>query len=357
MTLGDEWKTTFKIKFGLYEWLVMPSGLTNAPSTFMRMINEVLCSFISKFVVVYFDDILIYSKSLDEHIEHLRAVFGALHEARLFANLEKCTFCTDRVAFLGYVVTPQGIEVDEVKIEATKSWPIPATLTQLRSFLGFAGFYQHFMRDFSIIAAPLNDLTKKGVSFYWGVAQEHSFNTLIDKLTHALLLQPPDFGKTFEVECDASGIGIGGVLLQEGKPIAFFIQKLRRPSLNYSMYDKALYALVHVLETWQHYLWPKEFVTHSDHESLKHIRGQAKLNKRHAKWVKFIETLPCIIKHKKGRENVIADALSRRYTMLSQLDHNFFGLESIKELYAMDIDFKNAYENCREGRTWNKYEL
>jgi hypothetical protein len=115
--------------------------------------------------------------------------------------------------------------------------------------------------------------------------------------------------------------------------------------------------LVHVLETWQHYLWPKEFVTHSDHESLKHIRGQAKLNKRHAKWVKFIETLPCIIKHKKGRENVIADALSRRYTMLSQLDHNFFGLESIKELYAMDIDFKNAYENCREGRTWNKYEL
>jgi hypothetical protein len=211
----------------------MPFGLTNAPSTFMRLMNEVLHLFIGKFVMVYFDDILIYSKSLDEHIDHLRAVFGALCEARLFANLEKFTFCTDRVAFLGYVVTPPGIEVDEVKIEAIKSWPIPATLTQLRSFLSLAGFYRRFMRDFSTVAAPLNDLTKKGVPFYLGATQEHSFNTLIDKLTHAPLLQLPNFGKTFELECDASGIGIGGVLLQEGKPIAYFSEKLSGPSLNH----------------------------------------------------------------------------------------------------------------------------
>jgi hypothetical protein len=144
----------------------MPFGLTNAPSTFMRLMNEVHRSFIGKFVVVYFDDILICSKSLDEHIEHLRVVFSALREVRLFANLEKCIFYTDRVAFLVYIVTPHGIEVDEAKIEAIKSWPIPTTFTQLRSFVGLAGFCRSFMRYFSTIATPLNDLMKKNVPFY-----------------------------------------------------------------------------------------------------------------------------------------------------------------------------------------------
>ena len=342
MKLGDEWKTAFKTKFGLYEWLVMPFGLTNAPSTFMRLMNEVLRAFIGRFVVVYFDDILIYSRSLEEHLEHLRAVFIALRDARLFGNLGKCTFCTDRVSLLGYVVTPQGIEVDKAKIEAIESWPQPKTVTQVRSFLGLAGFYRRFVRDFSTIAAPLNELTKKDVPFLWGTTQEEAFTVLKDKLTHAPLLQLPDFNKTFELECDASGIGLGGVLLQDGKPVAYFSEKLSGPSLNYSTYDKELYALVRTLETWQHYLWPKEFVIHSDHESSKHIKSQAKLNRRHAKWVEFIETFPYVIKHKKGKENVIADALSRRYTMLSQLDFKIFGLETIKDQYVHDADFKRC---------------
>jgi hypothetical protein len=212
MKLDDEWKICFKTKFGLYEWLVMPFSLTNAPSTFMRLMNEVIHSFIGKFMVVYFDDILIYNKSLDEHIEYLRAVFCALHDVRLFANLEKCIFCTDQVAFLGYVATPQGIEVDEAKIEAIKSWLILATLTQLQSFLGLAGFYRRFMRYFSTIAAPLNDLMKKDVLFHWGAAQDQAFHTVIDKLTYAPLLQLLNFGKTFELECNATGISVGDVL-------------------------------------------------------------------------------------------------------------------------------------------------
>src|SRR6266540_4274412 len=244
MALGDEWKTAFKTKFGLYEWLVMPFGLTNAPSTFMRLMHEVLRSFIDKFVVVYFDDILIYSKSRDEHLEHLRAVFNVLREARLFGNLDKCTFCIDRVSFLGYVVTLQGIEVDQAKVEAIHSWPVPTTVTQVRSFLGLAGSYRRFVKAFSTVAAPLHELTKKGVPFVWGKAQENAFNILKDKLTHAPLLQLPDFNKTFEREYDASGIGLGGVLLQDGKPVAYFSEKLSGSSMNYSTYDKELYALV-----------------------------------------------------------------------------------------------------------------
>jgi len=151
MKLGDEWKTAFKTKFSLNEWLVMPFGLTNAPSTFMRLINEVLHPFIVKFVVAYFDDILIYSKSLTKQLNHLRAVFDDLWAARLFGNLEKCTFCTERVSFLGYVVTSQGIEVDDTKVQAIRSWPTPIMVTQVRSFHGLVRFYRRFVKDFSTL--------------------------------------------------------------------------------------------------------------------------------------------------------------------------------------------------------------
>jgi hypothetical protein len=174
---------------------------------------------------------------------------------------------------------------------------------------------------------------------------------LKDKLTHAPLLQLPNFNKTFELECDASGIGLGGVLLQERKPVAYFSEKLSVLVLNYSTYDKELYTLVRCLETWHHYLWPKEFVIHSDHESLKYIHSQGKLNHRHAKWVEFIESFSYDIKHKKGKENVIADALSRRYALLTQLDYKIFGLEIIKDQYVHDADFKGVLLHCKDGKT------
>jgi hypothetical protein len=240
MKFGDEWKTSFKTKFGLYEWLVMPFGSTNAPNTFMRLMNEVVRPFIGLFVIVYFDDILIYSKTIAEHLDHLSAVFDTLRAAHLFANIEKCIFCMQRVSFLGYVVTPQGIEVDSSKIDAIREWPTPTTVTQIQSFLGLAGFYRCFVHDFSTIAAPLHELTKKDVPFACSDAQEVAFNTLKDKLTHAPLLQLPDFTKVFELECDASGIGLGVVLLQEGKPVVYFSEKLSGASLKYSTYDKEL---------------------------------------------------------------------------------------------------------------------
>ncbi|KAK1664842.1 hypothetical protein QYE76_053001 [Lolium multiflorum] len=248
MKEGDEWKTAFKTKFGLYEWLVMPFGLTNAPSTFMRLMNHVLRDFIGKFVVVYFDDILIYSRNESDHTIHIRHVLQVLRDNQLYGNLEKCTFCKDKVIFLGYVVSKHGVEVDVSKIEAIQYWPTPMNVSQVRRFHGLAGFYRRFVPNFSTIAAPLNDLTKKGVIFEWGAAQDHAFDELKRLLTSAPLLALPDFNKQFEIECDASGIGIGGVLMLEGRPIAYFSEKLSGAKLNYPIYDKELYALIRVLE-------------------------------------------------------------------------------------------------------------
>ncbi|KAK1618241.1 hypothetical protein QYE76_023758 [Lolium multiflorum] len=194
MKEGDEWKTAFKTKFGLYEWLVMPFGLTNAPSTFMRLMNHVLRDFIGKFVVVYFDDILIYSRNESDHTIHIRHVLQVLRDNKLYGNLEKCTFCKDKVIFLGYVVSKHGVEVD------------------------------------------------------WGASQDHAFDQLKRLLTSASLLALPDFNKQFEIECDASGIGIGGLLMQEDRPIAYFSEKLSGAKLNYPIYDRELYALIRVLE-------------------------------------------------------------------------------------------------------------
>ncbi|XP_024013377.1 uncharacterized protein LOC112087736 [Eutrema salsugineum] len=226
MKEGDEWKTAFKTKQGLYEWMVMPFGLTNAPSTFMRLMNQVLRAYISKFVVVYFDDILVYSKCLSDHVSHLELVFKTLRQEGLYANLKKCTFCTDKLVFLGFVLSSQGLQVDEEKVKAIKEWPTPTNISQVRSFHGLASFYRRFVRDFSSIAAPLTAVVKKSVGFTWGREQQATFDTLKEKLTEAPVLVLPDFNKTFEVECDASGIGVGAVLTQGGKPVAFFSEKL-----------------------------------------------------------------------------------------------------------------------------------
>jgi hypothetical protein len=166
MKEGDEWKIAFKTKYGLYEWLVMPFGLTNAPSTFMRLMNHVLRAFIDKFVVVYFDDILVYSKNLDEHIEHLRCVLDVLRCEKLYANFKKCTFCMEKVVFLGYVVSTKDIEVDEEKVKAIKKWPTPQGITEVRSFHGLASLYTSLLRIFSTIVALLTKIIKKNVGFH-----------------------------------------------------------------------------------------------------------------------------------------------------------------------------------------------
>jgi len=213
MKEGDEWKTAFKTKYGLYEWLVMPFGLTNAPDTFTRLMNHVFRAFIGKFVVVYFDDILIYNKNLNEHLDHLRNVFSVLRREQLYANLKKCTSYMETFVFHGYVVTAQGIEMDEEKVKVIRDCPTPKSVSEVRSFHGLASFYRRFVKDFSTIAAPLTEIVKKSVGFKWNDEQDKAFNLLKDKLCLMPVLALPNFTRAFEVECDASSIGIGAVLM------------------------------------------------------------------------------------------------------------------------------------------------
>ncbi|XP_042408307.1 uncharacterized protein LOC121997755 [Zingiber officinale] len=230
----------------------------------------------------------------------------------------------------------------QIRIKEGDEWKTPFKTKQ--------GLYEwRFVPNFNTIAAPLTEIIKKNIGFKWGEAQEKAFNALKEKLSTAPLLLLPYFSKVFEIECDASGIGIGVVLMQEKRPIAYFSEKLNGAALNYSTYDKELYALVRALETWQHYLWSKEFIIHMNHESLKHLKGQGKLNRRHARWIEFIEMFSYVIQYKQGKENVIADALSRRYTLISTLGSKFLGFEHLKELYVNDANFADIFKACEKG--------
>ncbi len=232
---------------GLFEWLVMPFGLTNAPSTFIRVMTQMLQPLLNVCAVVYFNDILVYSKSLEDHVQDLRKVFELLRRNKFFANTKKCTFAMHQVGFLGYVVSNQGIHMDENKVEAILNWPIPKSVADVRSFHGLATFYRKFIQGFSALVAPLTDCLKQPV-LEWTTATQHSFDALKNALTTTPCLQLPDFEKTFELDCDASGVGNGGVLNQERKPIVFFSEKLNSAKQKYSTYDLEFYAIVQAVK-------------------------------------------------------------------------------------------------------------
>ena len=245
---GDEWKTAFKTREGLFEWLVMPFGLSNAPSTFMRVMNQSLRPFIGKFVVVYFDDILIFSKSLAEHLEHLEAVLLILRRDQFYATMKKCEFGSPKVHFLGYIVSAEGLAVDPSKVDAIKTWPTPSTLSETRSFHGLASFYRRFVPQFSSLMAPLTDCIRRDGVFAWTPAAATAFETIKSKLISAPILALPDFTQVFELHCDASKLGIGAVLSQRNRPIAFFSEKLAGARLRYSTYDVEFYAVVQAIK-------------------------------------------------------------------------------------------------------------
>jgi hypothetical protein len=272
MREADEWKTSFKTNEGLYEWIFMPVVLMNAPSTFMRLMNKVLKDFIGKLVIVYLDDILIFSKTKVEHLKHLVAVMRRLKQEKLLINMKKLSFMRTKLIYLGFVISANELKMDPEKINAIKNWPSSKSVFEVRSFHGLSSFYRKFIRNFSGISALMMDIVKKRHKyFHWIEEAKNSFNILKKKITEQPIPVLPDFSKTFQVRCDASGFAIGVVLSQDDRLITYFSEKMNEEKIMYSTYDKEFYAAIQVLKKWRHYLVPKEFVLYNDNHALKFV--------------------------------------------------------------------------------------
>ena len=248
----------------------MPFGLTNAPATFMTLMDSVLKPYLGKFVVVFLDDILIYSRTDEEHVDHLRKVFELLRANKLYAKESKCDFFAQKIHYLGHIISSDGIKMEPSKIEAIMNWPPPTNLKEIQVFLGLAGFYRKFVKDYAKVAVPLtNQLKAKGRDFNWGEDQQRSFDKLKLAIATAPILSVVDPHKPFVVETDASGTAVGAVLLQDGRSVAYESKKLNEAQRNYSAYERELFAIVHALKTWRHYLYGATFEVLFDHESIK----------------------------------------------------------------------------------------
>ncbi|KAK8659179.1 hypothetical protein V6N13_029389 [Hibiscus sabdariffa] len=290
----------------------MPFGLTNASAAFMDLMNRVFRPYLDQFVVVFIDDILVYSRTEAEHANHLRVVLQTLREHRLYAKLSKCEFWLKEVTFLGHVVSTKGIQVDPSKIEAIVNWKPPRNVPEIRSFLGLAGYYRRFVEGFSIIAAPLTKLLRKNVLFSWTDAQQASFEKLKDVLTKAPVLTQPESGKTYSIYSDASHSGLGCVLMQEGRVIAYASRQLRPHELNYPTHDLERAAVIFALKIWRHYLYGEKCYLYTDQKSLKYLMTQKELNLRQRRWLELLMDYDFEIEYHPGKANVVADALSRK---------------------------------------------
>ncbi|KAJ0921353.1 putative nucleotidyltransferase, Ribonuclease H [Helianthus annuus] len=342
-------KTAFRTRYGHYEFVVMPFGLTNAPAVFMDLMNRVCKAYLDRFVIVFIDDILIYSKTQEEHKRHLHLILELLRSERLYAKFSKCEFWLKEVQFLGHTVNELGIHVDPAKIEAVKNWITPKSPSEIRSFLGLAGYYRRFISNFSKIAVPLTSLTQKERPFVWGPEQEESFQTLKDMLCNAPILTLPDGNDDFVMYCDASNLGLGCVLMQRDKVIAYASRQLKIHEKNYTTHDLELGAVVFALKIWRHYLYGTKCVVFTDHKSLQHIFNQKELNMRQRRWVELLNDYDCEIKYHPGKANVVADALSRKTHVKS--------IRCFQLVHDLQNRIRNAqYTSVNEGNLYNEMQ-
>jgi len=317
---GDEWLTAFRTRFGLFEWLVTPFGLANAPSTFQRYVNWVLRDFLDEFASAYLDDILIFTDgTLSEHREHVRKVLGRLQEAGLQIDIDKCEFEVKSTKYLGFIIEAgKGVSMDPAKVEAIMNWAAPTTTKGVRSFLGFANFYRRFIRNYSELTTPLTALTQKDKPFVWDDKCEESFQQLKRMFTTAPILMQFDPDRETVVETDSSGWATGGVLSQyddDGvlRPCAYFSKKNTPAECNYQIHDKELLAIINALKEWEPELMSVvNFQILTDHRNLRYFTTMKRLNERQMRWADLLSQYDFTLHYRPGKLAERPDALSRR---------------------------------------------
>ncbi|KAJ9511015.1 hypothetical protein QJQ45_002809 [Haematococcus lacustris] len=314
---ADIHKTAFRTRYGHYEYTVMPFGLCNAPATFQRLMNDIFRPHLDQFVLVYLDDILIYSQSEAEHLEHLRTVLGLLRQHQLYANLSKCAFFLPSMDFLGHIISAAGIHPDPAKIRAMVEWPVPRNLNDLRSFLGSANYYRRHIHHHAHLILPLTNLLKAETPWSWGPEQQEAFERVKAALASNPVVRPPDFSRPFTVKTDASLYAIGAVLSQRDDNgaeyvVAYESRKLQPAEINYPTHDRELLAVVHALNLWRHYLLGRPFTIETDNCPITHIMTQPHLSARQLRWTQLLAPYSFTLVHKAGKTHIVPDALSRR---------------------------------------------
>jgi transposase InsO family protein len=356
---GQENLCAFRSKFGQYEPLVVQFGLTNAPAVFQRFINSIFADLLDVYVVVYLDDILVFSSSQEDHIIHVKEVLSRLRDNQLVLKAEKCEWSVTEVEFLGFIISKDGMRMAKDKMLALKEFPSPINVKQVRSFLGLANFYRKFISNFSSIVTPLTRLTKKNVQFIWDQVCAESFENIKQAIAKDVVLKYPVVDRQFKLYCDASDYAIGSMLAQEDddgviRPLEFFSRKLDSAELNYSTYDKELLAIIDSLKNWRHYLVhsEKEILIFSDHNNLQYFRSSQLLKPRHARWAEFLAQFSYKILHISGKDNVVADVLSRQGTKKKNKDYHGILLDKVafedEDLPPLVINLLDCFLNVAE---------
>ena len=309
-------KSAFVVPGGLFQFEVMPFGLCNAPSTFERLMENVMIGLQHKILLIYLDDIIVYGPTIEEVISRLETVLQRLREAKLKLKPKKCHLFCKQVLYLGHVISPDGTSTDPQKIETIKTWTQPKTQTEVRSFLGLASYYRRYIKGFSSTAKPLHALTEKDKPFEWTDECNKAFNDLKEKLMTSPILAYPEFGQPYILDTDASNFGIGAVLsqVQQGteRVIAYGSRTLNRAERNYCVTRRELLAVVHFLKHFKHYLYGQEVLVRTDHGALRWLLDFKSPEGQIARWIEIISQYKLTLQHRPGRVHSNADGLSRR---------------------------------------------